>query len=254
MQTVVLYDDGIHKNVLIDAGDHGLAVQANQHLIIHGNQAMLLDPGGHKVFSKVLSESNHQLGNNCELSTLILSHQDPDIIAAANGWLMATDANAYISKLWVRFIPHFGIDDYVADRLHGIPDEGMWLPVGDASVALVPAHFLHSCGNFQVYDPISKILYTSDLGASLGMDYTEVTDFASHVQYMEGFHRRYMSSGKAMSAWSSMARTLDIDIIAPQHGAFFRGDVLVGSFVDWCDQFACGIDLMAESFALPPQV
>ena len=29
----------------------------------------------------------------------------------------------------------------------------------------LPAHFLHSVGNFHIYDPIAKILYTGDLGA-----------------------------------------------------------------------------------------
>lgn len=55
MANTVLYDDGVHKNILLEdfnAGD--LAVQANQHLIIHDRVGMLLDPGGHKVYSKVL--------------------------------------------------------------------------------------------------------------------------------------------------------------------------------------------------------
>jgi flavorubredoxin len=47
MANTVLYDDGVHKNILLEdfnAGD--LAVQANQHLIIHDRVGMLLDPGG----------------------------------------------------------------------------------------------------------------------------------------------------------------------------------------------------------------
>ncbi len=30
-----------------------IAVQANQFLIVHGDEAVLLDPGGHKVQSKL---------------------------------------------------------------------------------------------------------------------------------------------------------------------------------------------------------
>ena len=37
MPNTVLFDDGTHKNVLLeDFGLGGLAVQANQHIIIHG--------------------------------------------------------------------------------------------------------------------------------------------------------------------------------------------------------------------------
>ena len=59
---------------------------------------------------------------------------------------------------------------------------------------MIPAHFLHSAGNFQVYDPVSKVLYTGDLGASIGMDYMDVTDFDAHLRIgsalspLEGFY------------------------------------------------------------------
>ena len=80
----------------------------------------------------------------------------------------------------------------------------------------MPGHFLHSVGNFHLYDPVSKILYTGDLGAALGMEYSEVTDFDAHLRYMEGFHRRYMTGNRAMSLWANMVRNMDIEIIAPQ--------------------------------------
>ena len=34
----------------------GLAVQANQHLVIDGNAGLILDPGGHKVYSEIPRE------------------------------------------------------------------------------------------------------------------------------------------------------------------------------------------------------
>ena len=53
---------------------------------------MMLDPGGHKIYSKVLAETFSILGR-AKLRYLFLSHQDPDIVAAINGWLMTTDAD-----------------------------------------------------------------------------------------------------------------------------------------------------------------
>lgn len=251
MPNTVLYDDGLHRNILLeDFGLGGLAVQANQHLIVHGSAGMILDPGGHKVYSRALSETLSILGRT-ELRYIFLSHQDPDIVAAVNGWLMTTDAEAYVSALWLRFVPHFGIDHLVAHRLKPIPDEGMILDLDGAQLPLLPAHFLHSEGNFQVYDPIAKVLYSGDLGASLGMNYIYVTDFDDHLQYMEGFHRRYMASNKAMRAWADMVRPLDIEIIAPQHGAVFKGKEMVKRFIDWCAELHCGVDLITEGFKLP---
>ncbi|MFO0565354.1 MAG: MBL fold metallo-hydrolase [Polyangiaceae bacterium] len=250
MPELTLFDNGNHKNVLLDDLDAGLAVQANQHVIVHNGAGMVLDPGGHKVYNRVLAATMTQLKGST-LSVIFLSHQDPDIVAASNGWLMTTDADAYISKLWVRFVPHFGLDRLVENRLKGIDDGGMVLDLGGAPLFVIPAHFLHSPGNHQIYDPTSKILYSGDLGASLGMPYREVPDFDGHLQYMEGFHRRYMASNKAMRAWAAMVRTLDIEIIAPQHGALFRGKEQVARFIDWCDGLECGVDLIEPAYKLP---
>ena len=244
MSHVVLFDSAGHKNVMLEDFDQGgLAVQANQHLILDGEEAMILDPGGHKLYSRVISATFGVLGK-AKLSHIFLSHQDPDIVAAINGWLMTTDAIAHCSALWTRFVPHFGLDRLLEHRLIPIPDEGGKLVLGATELDFVPAHFLHSPGNFQVYDPRSKILYSGDLGASLGNAYREVTDFDAHLPSMEPFHRRYMTSRRAMQIWAKRARALDIDVIAPQHGALFRGKELVERFIGWCEGLECGVDLL----------
>ncbi len=251
MSSTVLFDNGQHRNILLEDAGRGQAVQANQHLIVHDNAGMILDPGGHKVYGPVMSQTMSLLGGSGKLHTIFLSHQDPDIVAAVNGWLMTTEADAFISKLWVRFVPHFGLDKLVIDRLKPIPDDGMWLEMKGARFAVLPAHFLHSPGNFQVYDPIAKILYSGDLGASLGMDYIEVPNFDAHLPYMEGFHQRYMGGNSCMRGWANMVRGLDIEIIAPQHGALFRGRDMVHRFIDWCEQLQCGVDLAGTLFKVP---
>lgn len=250
MASITLFDDGVHRNVLLEDFGRGEAVQANQHLVIHGEAGMILDPGGHKVYARAMAETAAQLGKG-KLQHLFFSHQDPDIIAAANGWMMTTDATAWISALWLRFVPHFGLDNLVVARLKPIPDEGMWVDMTGCRLAFVPAHFLHSPGNFQVWDPISRILYTGDLGASLGMTYQRVGDFDAHLEYMEPFHRRYMASGKALKAWAAMARGLDIEILAPQHGAYFQGAEMVTRFLDWASRLDAGVDLLPDAFRVP---
>jgi flavorubredoxin len=246
-----LFDDGTHRNIMLkDFGLGGLAVQANQHLIIHGTEGMLLDPGGHKVYAKALGEVMTLLGST-DLRRIFLSHQDPDIVAAINGWLMTTDAEAHVSSIWLRFVAHFGLDQLVEDRLKPIPDEGMHLDLGGVDMVAIPAHFLHAAGNFQLYDPVSKILYSGDLGASLGMDYLVVTDFEAHIPYMKDFHQRYMASNEVMRAWADMVSTLDIETIAPQHGALFVGRDMVKSFISWCSELRCGVDLAKGVFKVP---
>lgn len=245
-----IFEQNGHKNVFFSDLTGGAMVQANQHVIIDGDQAMVLDPGGHKVFSKLFSEV-HGLVPPAGLKTVVLSHQDPDIVAAINGWLMATDITAYAPDVWTRFIPHFGVDELVMDRIVGVGDGGRRLSLNGKPILLIPAHFVHSSGNLQVYDPTAKILYSGDLGVSVGTDTVMVEDFEHHIQFMKAFHQRYMPTTKALKMWVNTVRQLDIEIIAPQHGAVFGNRELVGKLIDWVDGLQCGADLMGDSFEIP---
>lgn len=230
-------------------GDDG--VQANQFLVRHGDQSALIDPGGALLYTP-LSLALPQYVQVRDLTWILASHQDPDIIGSVDSWLLYTQARVVCSKLWGRFIPHSvphyqknaGVDRYLL-----LPDEGMDIPLGDAHIRAVPAHFLHSVGNFQFYDPISKILFSGDLGASMidaGAAYAPVEDLDAHIPRMAGFHRRYMASNAACRWWARRARKLDIDMIVPQHGLPIRGAENIKRFIDWIDNLVCGIDLLPD--------
>ncbi len=245
-----LYNRDGHQFILLEGFGHGEMVPTNQAVISNGGECMLLDPGGHKVHYDLMNEVSSLVSLN-DLKYLFFSHQDPDIVAAANAWLMLTDAVGYISELWLRFIPHFGVDELLIPRLKGIPDKGMRLPLGNTEVLLLPAHFLHSAGNFQVYDPVSRTLFSGDLGASIAPGYIEVTDFDAHVPSMEGFHHRYMPSATANRLWAEMVRRLDIERIVPQHGAIFPDRTTSMQFIDWVDSLPGAAEFMTRVYQVP---
>jgi len=121
--------------------------------------------------------------------------------------------------------------------------------LGNTPIKALPAHFLHSEGNFQFYDVTSKILFSGDLGASL-VPHEEaakpVTDFNAHIPTMEGFHKRYMNGNKACRFWANMVRSLEIDAIVPQHGRPFIGKKIVNEFINWIEHLECGLDLFTQ--------
>jgi Uncharacterized flavoproteins len=248
----LIYNTPKHKVILFGELTPASAVQSNQVFIIHKGEGMLLDPGGHKVFSKLLSDISVYIPQS-QIKYIFLSHEDPDIVAALNGWLMTTKAQAYISKLWIRFVPHFGLDSQLEDRLIPIDDGGTRIILGgDCELLVLPAHFMHAPGNFQVYDPCSKILFSGDLGASLGQDYLFVENFDEHIKYMEDFHKKYMASNKVLKFWANMVRQLDIEMIVPQHGAIFKGKEMVERFINWVENLQVGVDLLTqEKFRIP---
>ena len=255
---IVLFDDGSHRCLMFDDLVSGDGVQSNQFLIVDHDQHLLLDPGGDLTYTPLSLELSKHIPLR-ELTYIFASHQDPDIIASLDKWLLHTKAKVICSKLWSRFLPHLtanylaishGISTY--DRVIALPDGGTYFTLGRSRLAAVPAHFLHSVGNFQLYDPTSKILFSGDMGASLLDDSGPVQDFNTHLPSMEGFHRRYMAGNKACRLWADMVRKMDVEKIVPQHGRYFEGPEMIGRFLDWISQLECGMDLMGpESYRMP---
>ncbi|EIJ42200.1 putative flavoprotein [Beggiatoa alba B18LD] len=250
---VELYNDGTHKCIAFYDLVSGEGVQANQFLIVNGSHSALLDPGGDLIYNDLFMKSYKYVFTK-NLEYVIGSHQDPDIISSLNKWLVGSECKVIVPSIWERFIPHFAPPGKSKDRIIGIPDRGMDIYLGNAVLKAIPAHFLHSEGNFQFYDPLSKILFSGDLGASLvhNKEDQPVDDFESHIKYMKPFHQRYMSSNKVCRFWANMVRELDIEWIVPQHGRSFKGKEMIGQFLAWIENLECGVDLMTQdNYKLP---
>lgn len=255
----VLFDNGVHKCIVFDdilSGDvRGTDIQANQFLIIHNGEGLLYDPGGSKVFDPLYKRVSEFIKPS-RIKTIVLSHQDPDTGAAINWWMLFSASKVFVPSLWIRFIPHFTRLDVDAGYYVPIPEQGMRYDFHGSEIIMLPAHFLHSPGNVQLYDTASKILFSGDLGTSIVPDakwFTEVIDFEEHVRYMEGFHKRYIASQKACRLWANMVRRLDIEAIVPQHGhRYFKGKAMVNRFIDWISDLQCGVDLLdGENYKIP---
>ena len=255
----VLFDRDGHRCIRFSSLVKGEGVQANQFLIIDQQRAAVLDPGGDLTYMPLTMELNKytRLEN---LDYVMASHQDPDIITSMPRWLVYTNAKVVASKLWARFLPHLSstfmserMKGHWLDRLIDLPDEGQVLPLGNSHIVVVPGHFLHSVGNFQFYDPISKILFSGDMGASMVEDAAKsIENFAEHIPNMKGFHQRYMCSNRVIRLWVNMVRQMDVEMIVPQHGTAFVGKAQVHAFLDWIEDLPCGIDLMDQTnFAYP---
>lgn len=246
MQNVVLYRDPRHTFVLLNESEPGAedGVRSNQFLIVRDGVGVLLDPGGFGVMPQVLAEMLRYVKPE-HIRNIVLSHQDPDIVGGLATWLELTPAQVLVSSIWMRFLPHYGLRDM--SRFSSVPDSGMNFEVAlDFALRIVPAHFLHSEGQINTYDPVSRILFTGDIGAAMmppDRDDAFVDDFDAHIPFIDGFHRRYMGSNHAIRCWLDTIADLDIDMLAPQHGPIYRGPA-VRAFLDWLRELRCGIDLL----------
>jgi flavorubredoxin len=214
-------------------------IDTNQYVIISNNQAILLDPGGIELFSPMLTAILNYIPLDA-ITDIFASHQDPDIISSLGLWDNALpNARLHLPWLWEGFVRHFGSTHV---QYCPIADDGGSINVGGKELQFIPAHYLHSSGNFHVYDPEAKILMSGDVGAALEPDGAPmfVEDFAEQIPKMKMFHQRWMPSNRAKNDWIRRVRELDIEFMAPQHGRIFKGDD-VGRFLDWFEDLDVGV-------------
>jgi len=253
MRNITLFDDNDHQFILLNESDPGEenGIESNQYLIIHQGIGVLLDPGGWGVMPRVLTELLHYLQPE-DIAAIVLSHQDPDIVGGIATWLELTTATVHVSSTWMRFLPHYGQIDI--GRFFGVADQGGPLDIHGCDLLLIPAHFLHSPGQLNLFDPTANILFSGDIGAAAAKSEGEpspfVDDFSTHLAAIEGFHRRYMACNQALRVWVERVRTLNPAMIAPQHGPTYRGQA-VHDLLAWLEQLQCGADIMAADGSFP---
>ncbi|MEW5726624.1 MAG: MBL fold metallo-hydrolase [Pseudomonadota bacterium] len=248
MKCYTIWQNGDHRWLAFahDPDQPDNIIDTNQLLVTSESGCMLLDPGGVELFPAMVAAVTQEVGLD-RLKHLFFSHQDPDVSSALPLWrqVCGADLAVHVSWMWAGFVSHF---DREAE-FQGIPDPGCEIALSPSVRLLaLPAHYLHSPGNFCVYDAKAKVLFSGDIGAALvpkdRQDGIFVTDFAEHVHYMDGFHRRWLGAREARDKWVAMVRRLEVDILAPQHGLFFQGED-VGRFLDWLEALPLGSGLEA---------
>lgn len=240
MQSKKIYSSPSHEWIVFgrDPEKPSNVIDTNQYMIKTQNNAFLMDPGGIELFAPMLASVVREVPIS-QIKHIFASHQDPDIISSLGLWDKAlTDATLYAPQIWEGFLRHFGMEK---TKFVGIQDKGSSLNVDHVNLQFIPAHYLHSSGNFHVYDAQAKILMSGDIGAAIEPHTApmEVTDFDEHAPKMEGFHKRWMPSNRAKNDWIERVSKLDIEMMCPQHGRIFTGDN-VKKFLDWFSKLEVG--------------
>ncbi len=246
----ILYEDATHKYIMFSFDDEeqeNSYLSVNQYLIVSHGVGVLIDPGSEAIFDELYDGVSEHIDIE-KIEYIFFSHQDPDVAASIAQWAVTTKAKFIMSALWVRFMSHYGFTEM--NRVISLSDMGEKVHLSSSYLEFVPAHFLHSPGNFSLYDSQSKILFSGDIGAAIvtsPQGYKKVANFEEHKEHLYGFHKRYMGSNKFCKAWVTRVENLDIATIVPQHGLLFEGkDVQL--FLGWLKELKCGSDYIEELY------
>jgi len=241
-----IYHENDHRWAVItrDPDRPSYMIDTNECLVMSGGESILTDPGGMEIFPAVFSAISTNY-NPRDIKYIFSSHQDPDIISSLTLWLEVNpELKCYISWLWSTFVPHFGGND---KTFIPVPDEGMKIKLGSIKLECIPAHYLHSAGNFHLYDQKAKILFCGDVGAALdlGNSGIYVKNFDEHIKSAKVFHQRWMGSNEARLDWCQRVSELEIDMLVPQHGSIYQGKD-VKRFIDWFSELKVGLFTMGS--------
>ncbi len=237
-----IYTESKHKWAVItqDPERPDYIIDTNEYVLQNDESFLITDPGGIEIFPAVFSSISAELNPN-NLEYIFSSHQDPDIISSLSLWLdVSPNLKCFVSRLWTGFIPHFG---GTKETFISIPDLGMTFHFHGLPISFIPAHYLHSSGNFHLYDEKAKILFSGDIGAALLPETSGeifVKDFDSHIRYAKGFHERWMGSNEAKKDWCERINQLKIDMLCPQHGLIYTG-ANIQRFLDWFYELPVGV-------------
>jgi flavorubredoxin len=243
-KAIPLFQSPDHQVYWVGAVTRGEEIECNAYLLVDQGEGYLLEPGGFDRFVPVQEKVNSVFSAQ-SITHLLFSHQDPDVCGAAAAWLeFNPQLDMVCPSLWHRFMPHYMV--YNA-KYQLMKDDGLTLPLkSGGSLKCLSAPYLHSPGNMVVFDTVSGFLFTGDIGAAVyadGKPRLVIDDWNAQVKAMQGFHQRYMSSDRAISAFIRSVAGLPIKAIVPQHGVLYRGEE-VQKFLQWLGALPCGVDYL----------
>ena len=243
-EDAVLFEERDHKVVYLGSrGSSQQGVDVLSYLVINGDEGLIIDPGGYHLFPKIIYNISKYIDLD-RIKFIYFCHQDPDVCGSLPMWRdVCPQAKIAIGELWIRFLPHFGVEN-IDEVAYPIPKDGCTLNVGKAPIEAIPAHYMHSPNHFTLYDPISKFLFSGDIGIALGsFNYLVVKDWIEHLDYLYPPHRTLMASNRVTKLWAERVKKLEVKAILPQHGAIITEEN-VKYFLKFMENLKCGVDLV----------
>ncbi len=217
------------------------AFRCNTYLIVDGQEALLVDPGGRGSFEFVRMRVGQIIPPH-KVSGLIVCHQDPDVAASMVDWLTLYPEIRIITSIRTNILlRHYGSRDYSYISINENP---VYTFESGKRLKFLEAPFLHFPGAFATWDETSKFLFSGDVWAAIDTEWRLVVeDFCNHIAKMNLFHLDYMASNIATRGFVKSLVPYDINAILPQHGSVIPKK-FVHKAMEYLENLVCGLDLI----------
>lgn len=211
-------------------------------MIADGDECVLIDPGSIPHFP-IVARKVLDIVNPASISTLIVSHQDPDVcgnLAVIEDIIGRDDLKIAAHSNSLRLIRHYGL----SSQEYAVDEHQYKLVLKSGRVLEFQyTPFLHSPGAITTFDRKTKSLFSADIFGAVSEKWNLFAegDFLSH---MAAFHQLYMPSNRILKhCMEQQFEKLPIGRILPQHGSVLENDQ-VQQAIDFLKTLPCGIDLL----------
>ncbi len=211
--------------------------QCHPYFIRNGKDSILIDPGSMLQIEKIIEK----ISMACDLSDvhyIILHHQDPDLCAAVpklEQLINRPDLQIITHSRMSVLIKHYGIQA----PYYNIDQNNFVIDAGGRRLRFFTTPYCHSPGAFVTYDETSKVLFSSDIFGGLEDSWTFYAD-ENYFKSIEGFHMAYMPSRDILNYALRKIESLELELIAPQHGSIVRKEY-IAPLIEQMKQMECGL-------------
>ncbi len=217
--------------------------QCHVYLIEQGDQSVLLDPGSVLTFRHTLRKIEEVIPFT-HIRYFVCQHQDPDITGALPliDQMVGRDDAVLITHWRTQMlVKHYGL------RLpFWLVEKHDWkLPLEDRTLKFVFTPYAHFPGAICTFDPVSRVLFSSDIFGGLTPEFSLVAQGEAYFEAMRPFHEHYMPSRDILGYALQAIERCPIRMIAPQHGSIIP-EPLVGFMINKLKTLDCGLYLIAR--------
>jgi len=213
------------------------AFQCHAYLIENGDESILIDSGSMLEFENIKKKvsSVTPLKN---IKYIIAHHQDPDVCAnipAFEKEIARDDLLIVSHSRNIALIKHYGIkaDYYI------IEEHNFRLKTKDIELDFITTPYSHAPGAFTSYLKKDKILFSSDIFGAVEESWHFYAD-ENYFSQIKLFHENYMPSQDILNYALFKIQSLDLNLIAPQHGSLIQKEY-IDLVIDELKELQCGL-------------
>jgi len=217
--------------------DQESGLHCNPYLIIDNDEALVIDGGSRPDFPTVMMKILQTGIAPNQIKALLYQHYDPDLCGSIpnfEGIIKRPDLKIISASENLMFIRHYS----VASKLRTLTEgKNQFTFSSGRTLQFIKTPYSHSAGSFVTFDPLSKIIFTSDLFGSYGSEWELILKLRPDciecvnlsdcpkklpncpINDILNFHKKIMTSGKALKYAFEKILQLPFEKIAPQHGS-----------------------------------